>query len=152
MLVEVTRGSCVEVSIFGPAFSNQVWSTIWLAMVWPNRRLILGVRRCITAGKKPSMLEKWWGRRWGAGLNCLFVREASSNAVKRPRMVTIRALSFNRGGIVIIGVFRGRMFEVIKRPATMLPQARRLIGFITAGLFSLMGGRGIKRGCPIDTK
>lgn len=86
------------------------------------------------------------------GLNCLFVSEASSKAVKSPMAVTISALSFKVGGMVITGVFSGKMFEVIKRPATMLPHARRLIGFITAGLFSLIGARGMKRGCPIDTK
>lgn len=34
----------------------------------------------------------------------------------------------------------------------MLPQARRLMGLITAGLFSLIGDKGLNRGCPMDTK
>lgn len=34
----------------------------------------------------------------------------------------------------------------------MLPQASRLIGLITAGLFSLIGERGLNRGWPIVTK
>ena len=34
----------------------------------------------------------------------------------------------------------------------MLPQARRLRGLITAGLFSLIGERVEKRGYPIETK
>lgn len=86
------------------------------------------------------------------GLNCLLVREASSSAVRRPRMVTIRAASFSRGGIDIIGVFRGVIWEVIRRPAIMLPHASRLIGLITVGLFSLIGERALNRGWPMDTK
>lgn len=79
-------------------------------------------------------------------MNCLLVREASSSAVRRPRTVTVRAASFSRGGMLITGVFRGRIEEVIIRPATILPHARRLMGFITAGLFSLMGERAENRG------
>lgn len=56
------------------------------------------------------------------------------------------------GCIVITGVFRGRMLEVIRRPARMLPHASRLMGLITSGLFSLMGERGLNRGFPMDTK
>ena len=82
----------------------------------------------------------------GLILTCLLVKDASSRAVRRPRMVTIRALSFRLGCIVMIGVFKGVIFEVIKSPAIMLPQASRLIGLITAGLFSLIGERGGKRG------
>lgn len=52
----------------------------------------------------------------------------------------------------IIGVFKGRVFEVIRSPAIMLPQARRLMGLITAGLFSLMGDKELKRGWPMETK
>ena len=88
----------------------------------------------------------------GVGLNCLFVRVASSRAMRRPRIVTVRAASLSIGGMDIIGVLIGIMFEVINRPAMMLPHANRLIGLITSGLFSLMGERGLNRGCPIDTK
>ena len=85
-------------------------------------------------------------------MNCLLVKDASSRAISRPRIETIRAASFRRGGIDMIGVFRGVMFEVIKRPARMLPHASRLMGLITVGLFSLIGERVLKRGWPIDTK
>jgi len=98
------------------------------------------------------MLEKLWATRLGVILCCLFVKEASSRAIKRPRTETIRALSFRRGGMVIIGVFVGRKLEVMIRPATMLPQAKRLMGLMIEGLFSLMGESGRNRGCPIDTK
>lgn len=85
-------------------------------------------------------------------LSCLLVSEASSRAVSRPRMVTISALNFSEGCMVIMGVFRGVMLEVIIRPAIMLPQASRLIGLITAGSFSLIGESAGKRGWPIETK
>lgn len=103
-------------------------------------------------GKKPSILEKWWVVRWGVGLNCLLVRDASSRAISSPRIVTVRAASFSKGGMDMIGVFSGSMLVVIRRPATMLPQASRLMGAMTARLFSLMGESAANRGCPIDTK
>lgn len=131
---------------FGPDFSSHVWSTIWLAIAWPSVRLIFGVSRWTIAGKYPSILEKLWVGNQGVVLNCLLVREASSSAVRSPRIVTIRADNLSRGGIVITGVFSGRKLEVRRRPARMLPQARRLIGLITIGLFSLMGDCGRNRG------
>lgn len=86
------------------------------------------------------------------GLNCLVVKEASSRAVIRPRMETIKAASLSRGGIDMTGVFRGSVFEMIMKPATMLPATSRFIGLITAGSFSLIGERDLNRGWPIDTK
>lgn len=83
---------------------------------------------------------------------CLLVRDASSKAVSRPIKVTIRAVSFSKGGMDIIGVFMGRMLDVISRPAIMLPQASRLIGLITVGLFSLIGDKALNRGWPMETK
>lgn len=106
----------------------------------------------MVAGKNPSMLEKLWRERAGVILNCFEVNEASSRATRRPITVTVRALSFKRGGMVITGVLEGRKFEVMIRPATMLPQASRLIGLITEGLFSLIGDRAGKRGWPMETK
>jgi len=55
------RGRLREAVALGPDFSSQVWSIIWLAIAWPRVRLSFGVRRWMIAGKKPSMLEKWWG-------------------------------------------------------------------------------------------
>lgn len=83
---------------------------------------------------------------------CLFVSIASSKATIRPKTVTTRAAILSKRGIDMTGVFRGVIFEVINRPAMILPQAKRLIGLITAGLFSLMGDKGLNRGWPIDTK
>lgn len=88
----------------------------------------------------------------GVGLYCLLVSEASSSAVRRPIIVTARAAVLRRRGMDITGVFRGVMLEVIRRPAIMLPQASRLMGLMTVGLFSLMGESGLKRGWPIETK
>lgn len=98
------------------------------------------------------MLEKWCAGRLGVVLNCLLVKEASSRAVNTPMIVTARAASLRMGCIDMTGVFKGRMFDVIRRPAIMLPQANRLMGLITVGLFSLIGERGLNRGWPIDTK
>jgi len=88
----------------------------------------------------------------GVILNCLLVMVASSRATMSPRIVTMSALSFRVGCMVIIGVFSGVRLEVISRPAMILPHASRLIGLITAGLFSLMGESAAKRGWPIETK
>lgn len=98
------------------------------------------------------MFEKWWGESFGVDLNCWVVRVASSRAINSPEMVTISAASLSRGGMDMIGVFRGIMLDVMMRPAIMLPQASRLMGLITDGLFSLIGDKGLNRGCPIETK
>lgn len=121
-------------------------------MACPKVKFSLGVNRWMIAGKNPSMLEKLCVIRLGVVLNCLLVSDASSNAMIRPKMVTRRAASFKWVGIVITGVLVGRKFEVISSPAMMLPQASRLIGLITDGLFSLMGAVVVKRGCPMETK
>jgi len=103
-------------------------------------------------GKNPSIFEKLCAKRLGVILCCLLVKEASSSAIIKPVIDTARAASFRRGGMVIIGVFRGKILEVINRPAIMLPQANRFRGFKTDGLFSLIGERGRKRGKPIVTR
>lgn len=121
-------------------------------MVCPKVKFSFGVSRWIIAGKNPSMLEKLCRARLGVVLNCLLVNDASSSAMRRPKMVTRRAANFKWAGIVITGVVVGRKFEVIRSPAMMLPQASRLIGLITDGLFSLIGAVVVKRGCPIETK
>ena len=121
-------------------------------MVCPKVKFSFGANRWTMAGKNPSMLEKLCEMRLGVVLNCLLVSDASSNAMRRPKMVTRRAANFKWVGMVITGVLDGRKFEVIRSPAMMLPQASRLIGLITEGLFSLMGAVVVKRGCPIETK
>lgn len=152
LLVVVIRGVFREVVALGPDFSNHDWSIIWLAIICPRERLSLGVSRWTIAGKNPNILEKWWEINRGVVLNCLVVREARSSARSRPRIETVSAPSFRRGGMDITGVFKGSILEVINRPAMMLPHTNRLIGLMTAELFSLIGDSGLNRGCPIDTK
>lgn len=123
-----------------------------MARLWPKYRLILGGRRWIIVGKNPSRFEKWWGDRFGVILVCFVVIEASSRAISRPATVTMRAANLIDNGMVRIDVLVGRMFWVIRRPAIMLPHASRLIGLITAGLFSLIGLNEGNRGWPITTK
>lgn len=43
--VAVMRGAFIEAIALGPTFSSQVWSTVWLAMAWPRRRLSFGAKR-----------------------------------------------------------------------------------------------------------
>ena len=152
LLVVVIKGVLREATAFGPTFSNQVMSSIWLATIWPSTRFNLGEKRWTVVGKKPNILEKLWDVRWGVGLNCLLVNEASSSARRRPRIVTMRAASFSMKGIDITGVFIGIMLVVISSPAMILPQASRLIGLITAVLFSLIGDSELNRGWPMETK
>lgn len=97
-------------------------------------------------GKKPSMFEKLWGVMRGVVLSCFAVSCARSRAVNSPISVTIRAAIFNGVGMVIICVLGITIFEVIRSPARTLPQARRLIGLITAGSFSLIGEIALNRG------
>lgn len=67
-------------------------------------------------------------------------------AMIRPMIVTIRAASFRAGGIVIGIMEVGGIFIVRINPAKMLPRARRVMGFVRFGLFSLIGDIGGKRG------
>lgn len=62
-----------------------------------------------------------------------------SRAIAIPSAVTVRAIILRDVGMVIVGVFVGMMYEVMRNPATILPSARRVMGEITAGWFSLIG-------------
>lgn len=76
----------------------------------------------------------------------------SSNARIIPSSVTTMAANFVMGGMVIGGVFEGRMKDVMRKPARMLPRARRVMGLMIRGLFSLMGEIGGVRLCPVWTR
>lgn len=65
--------------------------------------------------------------------------------------MTTRAVTLMCGGMVIGGVFVGRMYDVIRNPAVILPSARRVIGRRIAGLFSFIGVRGGMRTKPVWT-
>ena len=75
-----------------------------------------------------------------------------SNAIMKPRIVTIRAVSFTCKGMVIKGVVTGGILLERMNQAKMLPISRRLIGLISMGLVSLMLMRGEKRGCSNRVK
>ena len=85
-------------------------------------------------------------------MNCLLVRDANSRARISPKMDTAKAASLSRGGMDITGVFRGRVFERMTKPAMILPATSRFMGLTIAGSFSLMGDKELNRGWPIDTK
>lgn len=59
LLAVVISGMLRDEMALGPTFSNQAWSTIWEAIVWPRVRFSLGTSRWTIVGKKPNMLEKW---------------------------------------------------------------------------------------------
>lgn len=98
--------------------------------------------------KYPSEVEKV--EMWlclGEAMVC--VRFESSSASVRPRTVTVIAAIFVSIGMVIGGVFVGRVKDVMSRPIIMLPIARRVMGLVTAGLFSLIGMIGGMRVGPV---
>lgn len=80
------------------------------------------------------------------------MRLFSSKASKNPRIETNSAVVFRYHGIVRIGTLVGGMLCEIKNPARMLPNARRLIGLIKFGLFSLIEIIGGNRGFVMTTK
>lgn len=74
---EPARGWLRAFTAFGPVFSNQVWSTVWLARFCPKARLIIGVVRWRTSGKYANKFEKWWENKLGVVFTCLEVCFAS---------------------------------------------------------------------------
>lgn len=97
------------------------------------------------------MLENANGVGLGDRVNCLEAWVANSRAMISPSAVTVRAVSLIEVGIVISGVLSGKTFDVITRPAIILPQASRLIGFKTSFRFSLIGESALNRGWPMVT-
>lgn len=113
----------------GRAFSIQVRSSSREAVFWLRDRFTMGMRRCITVGKYPSMLENLNGVE--GCLNFRFcVARLRSIAMVKPRIVTARAVIFRYHGIVIWGTVIGGMVLVMKKPAKILPIRRRLMEFI----------------------
>lgn len=80
------------------------------------------------------------------------VKLLSSSAVIRPKVVIVRAVSLICQGSVRIGVLSGGRLKKIINPARILPSARRLIGLIRCGLFSLIVISGENRGLVIMVK
>lgn len=81
----------------------------------------------------------------------MWVMFESSRARAMPRMVTRIAAVFVTRGMVIGGVFVGRIEDEMIRPAVMLPRARRVIGLRIVGLFSLIGAMEGERLSPVWT-
>jgi len=79
----------------------------------------------------------------------LLVIRLSSIAIRSPRIVTPRAANLRWIGMVTWGYEVGGMQLEIRNPAKMLPTAKRLIGFISEGLFSLIRIRDVNRGYPV---
>lgn len=52
----------------------------------------------------------------------------------------------------MIGEFIGGILNERRNPAMILPIRRRVIEFMSSGLFSLMEINGENRGCPIKAK
>lgn len=59
-------------------------------------------------------------------------------AIEKPKMVTNKAVIFIYKGIVIWGILFGVIRLEIRKPAKILPSARRLMELINDGLFSLI--------------
>lgn len=66
----------------------------------------------------------------------LLVSLLSSRAIVKPRIVTRIAVVFRYIGIVIMNVLVVGKLWVMKNPKIMLPQASRLMGLISCGIFS----------------
>lgn len=135
----------------GPRSLYHERSIRWEAMFWPPFSDWVTLKRCVRGLKYPREVEKF-----ERGVCFVKIRVwatfESSRARIMPRAVTVRAVILMDRGIVMGGVFGGRMKEVMRNPAVMLPTARRVIGDVTAGLFSLIGARGGIRVKPDCTR
>lgn len=88
--------------------------------------------------KNPNEVEKFMRVVCFGGVR-VWVMFESSRARMMPRVVTMMAAVFVSVGMVIGGVFVGKMKDVMSRPAVMLPRARRVIGLMIARSFSFIG-------------
>lgn len=70
----------------------------------------------------------------------------------KPRIVMIKASILICQGSVRVGILSGGRLKNTTNPAIMLPRARRLIGLIRFGLFSLIVISGENRGLVIIVK
>lgn len=140
--------SCRWASPSGPSILYQERSIRWEAMFCPPLRRLVMLRRWVRGLKYPRDVEKF-------ERGVCFVRRRVwvifeiSNARAMPRAVTAKAIILMERGMVIGGVFVGVMNEVMRKPARMLPSARRVIGEVTAGLFSFIGVKGGIRTKPV---
>lgn len=108
------------------------------------------LRRWIRGLKYPREVEKFEKAVCFVGRRVWAIFEIS-RARAIPRAVTTRAVILMERGMVIVGVFVGMVNEVMRKPAMMLPRASRVMGEVTAGLFSFIGVRGEIRVKPVCT-
>ena len=102
-------------------------------------------------GKYPSRVEN--SECWVGFFMVKFrVRLFSSKAIMNPAMEINRAVVFMYHGIVMVCRLVGGMLYDMKNPASMLPNARRLMGLMRLGLFSLIMISGGYRGFVMHTK
>lgn len=124
----------------GPNILYQERSIRWEAIFWPPLSRFVVLRRWVRGLKYPRDVEKLENG-FRLGRIRVWAIDESSRARTIPRAVTTRAVILMDSGMVMGGVFMGTVNEVIRNPAVMLPSARRVIGEVTAGLFSLIGVR-----------
>lgn len=122
----------------GPIFLYHDRSMRWEAIFCPLFRRIVELGRWVRRLKYPRVVEKF-RRECCFGWVRLCAMFESSRARIAPRIVMVMAAVFVSVGMVIGGVFTGGMYDVMSRPAMMLPSARRVIGLIVAGSFSFIG-------------
>ncbi|OBR43053.1 hypothetical protein A9196_17425 [Aeromonas dhakensis] len=115
----------------------------------PLRKLVI-LRRWSRGLKYPREVEKFERGVCFVRISVWAIFEIS-RARAIPKAVTIRAVILMERGMVIGGVFVGVMNEVMRNPAMMLPSARRVMGAVTAGLFSFIGVRAGIRTKPVCT-
>lgn len=141
---------CKLASPSGPSILYQERSIRWEAMFCPPLRKLVMLRRWIKGLKYPRDVEKFERVVCFVRMSVWVIFEIS-RARAMPRAVTIRAVILMDRGMVIGGVFVGMMNEVMRNPARMLPSARRVMGEVTAGLFSFTGVKGGIRTKPVCT-
>lgn len=145
--IVVESNICALDTVFGIVFSSQMRSNRDEAVFWLMCKFNSGIGRCVVVGKNPSMFENL-NMSEGVYSLRLFVMVFNSIASIKPMRVTAMAVNFKYAGIVIWGVFVGKILKDRKNPAKILPIIKRLIGLISRGLFSLTIDMEVNRGCP----
>lgn len=143
--VSIEAFSWMRAVVFGKMFSSHVMSSEEVASFWLIVRYRSGGRRCMIVGKYPSERENLVGFEGRLYFRFCVLR-LISNAIMKPRVVIVRAVSFRYRGMVVRGVVMGGMLLDRMKPAKMLPSINRMMGLISEGLFSLMVMWGGNRG------
>lgn len=151
LVIDLEIDVCRVDRVFGSAFSIQMRSSRFSDVLKLIVSILLGIRRCMVSGKNPRDVENMAACE-GLSSVRFEVRLFSSSAMANPIIVTRMAVVFRYHGMVMTWIVVGGMLYEMKNPARILPRAKRLMGFINLGLFSLIIIRGGNRGLVIDTK